>query len=116
MQSRISLHLTTVLAIQTLLAAAPIVTRWVEADGGASGGRPDPSLWHTDGARVHSTNERECEANLVGDVPRVTSLICFQRRSGARTFEPVMIGGHNSRTGADKDGERPIAGLMPPHF
>lgn len=30
-------------------------------------------------------------------------------------FEPVMISGHNQEQ-ADKDGERPIAGLMPPHF
>ena len=31
------------------------------------------------------------------------------------TFEPVMIGGHNQEQ-AHEDGERPIAGLMPPHF
>ena len=31
------------------------------------------------------------------------------------TFEPVMIGGHNQKQGDEGD-ERPITGLIPPHF
>ena len=31
------------------------------------------------------------------------------------TFEPVMIGGHSQKQGAEGD-ERPIAGLIPSHF
>src|SRR5580765_8272120 len=37
---------------------------------GASGDQRGPSLWRTDADRERSTDERGCEANPVGDVPR----------------------------------------------